>query len=129
MLSLAAAFVAALTAAAALAAPVETGTKRAAPGPGAKIGEATYYEPGLGACGKTNSAADMIVAISPSALENKQKCGHRLRAQYNGKTVEVEAVDLCMGCKPFDLDLTPAAFKKLGEMSAGRLTGVTWEWI
>ncbi|PSR70438.1 hypothetical protein PHLCEN_2v13689 [Hermanssonia centrifuga] len=32
-------------------------------------GDATFYAPGLGACGQTNSASDAIVAVSQSFFE------------------------------------------------------------
>jgi len=41
--------------------------------------------------------------------------------------VTVMVTDKCPGCKgKFDLDLSPAAFNKLGDPSVGRLTGVEW---
>ncbi|WFD26832.1 hypothetical protein MNAN1_001821 [Malassezia nana] len=97
-------------------------------------GDGTYYEPGLGSCGKTNSASDMIVAISHSLYDSKATdnpnsnpfCGKRIKATYHGKSVVVTVVDRCTGCQHDDLDFSPAAFKKFAPMSEGRLKNVQW---
>lgn len=98
-------------------------------------GEGTYYEPGLGSCGKTSGASDMIVAISHSMYDKKANygnpnknpyCGRRIKASYEGKSVEVTVVDRCTGCQFGDLDFSPAAFKKLASTDNGRLKHVKW---
>lgn len=69
-------------------------------------GQATYYAPGLGACGWTNSASDYIVAISHSLFDsfgtgnpnNNPACGHKIQATYQGKTITVSVADRCEGC-------------------------------
>ena len=38
----------------------------------------------------------------------------------------VKAVDRCVGCAEYDLDFSPAAFKKLASESVGRLKDVKW---
>ncbi|KIY73620.1 hypothetical protein CYLTODRAFT_416994 [Cylindrobasidium torrendii FP15055 ss-10] len=105
-------------------------------------GEGTYYTPGVGACGLTNTDADMIVAVShllydsyPGATPNPNLnpiCGKKLRANYNGRSVDVAVTDKCMGCAGmYDLDFTTSAILKLVDdpVAAGRLTGVTWDWL
>ncbi|KAA1081033.1 hypothetical protein PGT21_028002 [Puccinia graminis f. sp. tritici] len=102
-------------------------------------GDATYYQPDLGACGLTNTSSDMIVAVSkllydsfPSQGGNpntNQVCGKRIRATYKGKSCEVTVVDRCEGCKHDDLDFTITAFEKLGSKDEGRLHGMTWTFI
>ncbi|KAF7373554.1 DPBB-1 domain-containing protein [Mycena sanguinolenta] len=44
---------------------------------------------------------------------------------HGGKSIQVQIVDRCVGCKEGDIDLTPAAFAALADMSLGR-TDVTW---
>ncbi|KAF8522601.1 plant expansin [Hysterangium stoloniferum] len=105
-------------------------------------GEATFFAPGLGACGITNSPADFMVAVSaqlfasllhPSddaqSMGNPNKnpvCGKQITANANGKSVTVTVEDRCPGCAQFDLDFSPAAFNVLADPSVGRLQGVTW---
>ncbi|THH29213.1 hypothetical protein EUX98_g4959 [Antrodiella citrinella] len=106
-------------------APVTSGT-----------GQATFYTPGLGACGGTNSESDLIVAVStqiftgfPGAGANPNLnpiCGKQLTATFEGKSVSVTVVDECAGCALNDIDLSPAAFNQLADPSAGRLSGVRW---
>ncbi|KAK0231491.1 plant expansin [Armillaria fumosa] len=107
--------------------------------PRANVGEGTWYYPGLGSCGITNTASDMIVAVShllydsyPGATANPNLnpiCGKKLVATYGGKSVTVTVRDKCMGCAgKYDLDFTPTAFSKLASTNVGRLTGVDWKW-
>jgi len=102
-------------------------------------GDATFYEPDLGACGITNRPTDMIVAVShllydsfPSQGGNPNTnavCGKKIRASYQGKSVEVTVVDRCEGCDHDSLDFTITAFEKLGSKDEGRLHGMTWTWV
>ncbi|EJF67025.1 barwin-like endoglucanase [Dichomitus squalens] len=100
----------------------------------------TFYGTGLGSCGITNSDTDFIVAISHIIYDafpgytsgnpnNNPACGRKIRATYQGKSVEVTAVDRCVGCAEFDLDFSPSAFDQLADPSIGRLHGVQWQWI
>ncbi len=43
---------------------------------------------------------------------NNSLCGKKLRASYNGKSVDVTVVDRCTGCASGSLDLSPTAFRK-----------------
>ncbi|KAJ3558461.1 hypothetical protein NM688_g909 [Phlebia brevispora] len=99
------------------------------------FGDATFYEPGLGACGVTNSASDHIVAVSasffdtfPGATANPNAnpvCGRTLTANFQGKSTTVTVVDRCVGCALDDIDLSPAAFSDLADQSLGRIQ-VSW---
>ncbi|KAF9521085.1 hypothetical protein BS47DRAFT_1286414, partial [Hydnum rufescens UP504] len=93
---------------------------------------------GLGACGKTHRDGDFIAAIDkslfdtyPGAGPNPNKnpvCGKKVTATHKGKSVTVTVVDRCgAGCKKYDLDLSPAAFRKLAPHDAGRIP-ITWTW-
>ncbi|KAF8916105.1 plant expansin [Mucidula mucida] len=108
----------------------------------ANVGEGTYYDPGLGACGITNVATDLIVAVShtlydtyPGATANPNLnpiCNKKLTANYNGRSVTVTVTDKCAGCAGlYDLDFTTSAIKQLVDdpVAVGRLTGVSWDWI
>lgn len=101
-------------------------------------GDLTYYDVGLGACGKTNSDSDMIVSVSHYLFDDVQEggdpnsnslCGKKIRVRRDDQaSVDVTVVDRCTGCSPTDLDLSPAAFEKLADKDEGRVTG-TWSWL
>ncbi|POW21507.1 hypothetical protein PSHT_02310 [Puccinia striiformis] len=96
------------------------GDSYSAPSSEEHTGDATYYEPGMGACGLTNNSGDMIVAVSkllydsfPSERGNpntNKVCGKRIRATYKGKSCDLTVVDRCEGCLHDDLDMTITAF-------------------
>ncbi|KAJ7115246.1 RlpA-like double-psi beta-barrel-protein domain-containing protein-containing protein [Mycena epipterygia] len=105
-------------------------------------GDGTWYQPGLGACGKTNNKNQLIVAVGhgifdsyPGATKlnpnNRNPiCGKQLKATYGEKSVTVTVEDRCAGCPGgADLDFTEAGFGKLAETTAGRIHGVKWEWV
>ncbi|OAA44231.1 expansin module family protein [Metarhizium rileyi] len=109
------------------AAPINTPTPGADKPAGQFTGDSTYYEPGLGACGTTNSAAELIAAI-PVSMYAKEHCGQQIIIKAGGNTITVTAVDKCMGCKAGDLDLSPEAFRRLfGSLDKGRAP-IQWSW-
>ncbi|KAM5543881.1 hypothetical protein V8D89_002498 [Ganoderma adspersum] len=99
-------------------------------------GDATYYTPGVGSCGRNNVESDFIVAVDhatitsfPGAGANPNlnpMCGRKMRVTHGKQSVVVTVVDTCPGCAVGSVDLTPAAFKKLGPLSVGRIHGVKW---
>jgi len=101
-------------------------------------GQATFYAPGLGACGHTNVASDFIVAVGiatfnsfPGAGANPNTnpiCAKTITATdpVTQRSVTVNVVDSCPSCGPNDLDLSPAAFNVLaGSLAPGRVP-VNW---
>ncbi|KAK4676173.1 hypothetical protein QC764_509759 [Podospora pseudoanserina] len=100
-------------------------------------GQFTWYNTGLGACGKWNNDGELVVALNRHVFDpqtpngnpnNNPLCGRMIRASYNGKTVDVRVVDRCPGCAAGDLDLSPTAFQRLASLGTGRITG-DWWWI
>nr|VWO99416.1 N/A [Ganoderma boninense] len=99
-------------------------------------GDATFYTPGVGSCGRTSTASQMIVAVDiktiqsfPGAGANPNKnpmCGRKMRVSKGKKSVVVTVVDTCPGCAVGSVDLSPAAFKKLAPLSVGRLHDIKW---
>lgn len=89
-------------------------------------GEATFYDPGRGACGKRSSRDDLVVAMPASMYDSS--CGRSLRVRHGEASVEVVAVDRCGGCGFGDLDLSRAAFAKLAPLGKGRIE-ITWEFV
>ena len=106
-------------------------------------GDLTYYAPGLGACGFTDSSKDNIVAVSHLVFDAVQKgsdpnqnplCGKKIRAtRYDEKVGAQRSVDLivhdrCVGCKETDIDVTTSVFDQLADRDLGRVTA-TWAWL
>ncbi|OBZ68318.1 Papain inhibitor [Grifola frondosa] len=91
-------------------------------------GQATYFEPGLGACGAYSQPTDLIVALSPSEYVGGAHCYQHIGVNYNGNFVDATVVDECPGCASGSIDLSPSAFEQLAPLSAGRLYGVSWNY-
>ncbi|KAI1088900.1 barwin-like endoglucanase [Rostrohypoxylon terebratum] len=97
-------------------------------------GDMTYYTPGLGACGKTNTQADHIVAVSPAqygndANPNKAKvCGRKIKISYGGKSATATVTDKCPECLSGSIDVSPSVFKELAPLAKGRVK-VTWNYV
>jgi len=100
-------------------------------------GDATFFFPGLGACGIVNGPGDFIAAAShemfdtfPGATPNPNDnpiCGKSVTAMADGNTVTVTITDRCAGCDGLgDLDFTPTAFAVLAPTSVGRIHGMNW---
>ncbi|KAG7091831.1 hypothetical protein E1B28_008235 [Marasmius oreades] len=99
-------------------------------------GDATFYTPGLGACGRNNNANELVAAAAvgvfdnfPGHTANPNKnpiCGKKAKVSFGGKSVTVTIVDRCPGCGASGIDLSPAAFQKLAPLSKGRLRGAKW---
>ncbi|KAI6085758.1 RlpA-like double-psi beta-barrel-protein domain-containing protein-containing protein [Hypoxylon rubiginosum] len=89
----------------------------------AHSGDMTYYTPGLGSCGWTNSESDMVVAMSPGQSGN---CGKSINIHYQGKTEKAKIVDKCPGCAGDSIDVSPTVFKKFASLDVGRIQ-VTWD--
>ncbi|KAG8968566.1 hypothetical protein FRC03_006966 [Tulasnella sp. 419] len=108
-------------------------------GKGKFTGEATFYDTGLTACGITNKDSDFIAAVAASRFDsfpgaganpnNNPICKKKVRAFYEGKSVDVIITDRCVGCAFDDLDFSRAAFAKLASFDKGRLEGMTWDFI
>ncbi|KAJ1309514.1 hypothetical protein OPQ81_006288 [Rhizoctonia solani] len=92
-----------------------------------RTGTATWFNTGLGACGKVSNDNQLIVALGPGAYQNGKMCGKTITIKNtkNGKSTTAKVMDLCPSCGGNNLDLSPAAFKKLGSLSTGVLN-VSW---
>ncbi|KAI0313053.1 RlpA-like double-psi beta-barrel-protein domain-containing protein-containing protein, partial [Amylostereum chailletii] len=91
----------------------------------------TFFAPGLGNCGWTNSENDLIVAMSKEFYDANDgaNCGQKLSITWGGVTETATMVDSCPGCSYGDLDMSPALFRKFAEESVGVLDSLTWNFI
>lgn len=97
-------------------------------------GKATYYDPGMGSCGRISLPTDMHVAFPHALMEqhetgnpnNNPLCGQKLYITRNGVTIQVEIWDKCPGCDPDTVDLTPTAFEKIAQLAEGRVQ-ISWK--
>jgi len=107
---------------------------------GTQVGQGTWFDPDLGACGFENNSTQLIVAVSWSIYDNypgynggdpntNPVCGRKINANYEGKSVIVTVVDRCTGCNETDLDFSPGAFGHLAGLSVGRIYNMTWTWM
>ncbi|KAF4616954.1 hypothetical protein D9613_008543 [Agrocybe pediades] len=90
------------------------------------VGDATWFNTGLGSCGINNVDTDFVVALNSAQAAGNAHCGQRVQVQYQGATVFATVVDTCPGCGVNGIDLTPAAFQMLAPLTVGRIQ-VTWD--
>ncbi|KAI0035989.1 RlpA-like double-psi beta-barrel-protein domain-containing protein-containing protein, partial [Vararia minispora EC-137] len=83
----------------------------------------TFYDPGLGACGKTNGANDFIVALNIGQWAGGSHCFQAITMSYGGKTATATIVDQCPGCPYAGLDLSPALFSYFASQDLGVIQG------
>ncbi|GAN09435.1 riboflavin aldehydeforming enzyme [Mucor ambiguus] len=90
-------------------------------------GDATYYAVGLGSCGETSSGNEMVAALSSSLMggPNSDLCGKSITVKSASGSVTLRVVDSCPGCSEGDVDMSEAAFQKLGSLDKGRIP-ITW---
>ncbi|MFC9426341.1 RlpA-like double-psi beta-barrel domain-containing protein [Streptomyces sp. NPDC056987] len=111
-----------------------TAPAAAAPSGAQATGQATWYNTGLGACGWSNNDGELVVAISTALYgnypnpNNSPQCGRQIRVNGPLGSVTVKVVDKCIGCATNDVDLSPAAFSRIGDLNAGRIN-VSWDWV
>ncbi|KIJ55849.1 hypothetical protein M422DRAFT_84061, partial [Sphaerobolus stellatus SS14] len=91
------------------------------------IGDFTFYDPGLGACGKTNKLSDLILAVSSQIPNGNTVCGKKVTLKDQFRiTVTTTVEDKCPGCDANDVDISLAAFKKFASLGTGRIHGAKW---
>ncbi|CAE6429756.1 unnamed protein product [Rhizoctonia solani] len=88
-------------------------------------GTGYMYEPGLGACGRTPSSSEPVVAIS-RRVYSQNMCGRTISIQSNGRRATGTIFDICDHCGQGDLDMSPALFRRF--TSSNNPIPVTWQW-
>lgn len=117
-------------------APQPTQPSGGAPSGQTFTGDLTYYAPGLGSCGETNSDSEAIVALAENMMSamtpasgnpnDNPLCGKSITISYGGKTATAKIMDTCPGCANGGLDLTSSLFEVFAPLGEGRLTGMKW---
>ncbi|CEG70751.1 hypothetical protein RMATCC62417_06591 [Rhizopus microsporus] len=95
-----------------------------------KSGHATFYsvnKSGKPSCGGDADNDDMVVALSKHRMGkgHKKPCGEKIKVHGERGFVTVKVVDTCPECDKNDIDLSPAAFKKIAHKKDGRVK-VKW---
>ncbi|WP_227998035.1 RlpA-like double-psi beta-barrel domain-containing protein [Nocardia australiensis] len=100
----------------------------AAAGPAnAVTGNATYYNVGDEECGKSYTDSDLVVALS-SSIFVAANCGRHIKVTSGKGHTDVVVAGVCPACAANDIDLSPAAFERLGSLDAG-LISVEWHFV
>lgn len=90
-------------------------------------GRATFYDVGLGACGRHNSPADFVVALNSKQWDDGKHCGRQMVIRYNGKQAWATVMDESPGSPDKGLDMSRGLFNFFASEDKGVLT-VEWEW-
>ncbi|KAK5661468.1 hypothetical protein OQA88_11370 [Cercophora sp. LCS_1] len=100
---------------------------------GARTGELTFYQVGLGACGFDDSGkdhAENIVALSHLLMGEQSNgnpyCGRRITVSYNGETRDAVVRDKCMGCAIDNIDGSEKLFTSFQPLGTGRFKVDWW---
>jgi hypothetical protein len=86
----------------------------------------TFYAAGLGACGKTNSGSDFIVALNTPQYGSGSpgpQCFKTITITANGKTTTATIMDECPGCPYGGLDMSRGLFDFFASESVGVIYG------
>lgn len=101
---------------------------RKRPSKGTFSGKGTFFKPNQGSCGKWNTANDKIVALSKDIYQGGSHCFKRVKVCHGARCADATVADLCPGCKPTSLDMTPSLFKQLASLEAG-VIDIKWSFV
>ncbi|GET03724.1 riboflavin aldehydeforming enzyme, putative [Rhizophagus clarus] len=87
-------------------------------------GDGTFYNPsvGIGSCGWQNDDSEFVAALNApqygefSDPADSPICGKCIKITGPNGSVKVKLVDKCPKCKRGDIDMSPAAFKKIAKL-------------
>ncbi|WP_406192214.1 RlpA-like double-psi beta-barrel domain-containing protein [Kitasatospora sp. NBC_01560] len=94
-------------------------------------GRASYYSPGLGACGWVSNPNQDVVSLNSAMFGAGfpgPNCGRKIKVTYGKKSVTVTVVDEAPGEPMYGISLTEGAFRKLASLDAGVIQ-VKWHWV
>ncbi|KAL1915979.1 uncharacterized protein VTP21DRAFT_6367 [Calcarisporiella thermophila] len=97
-------------------------------------GDGTYYDPGVGltACEQNWTSSDFVAALNKPDFGtfinplSSPACNQCIIITGPKGSVKVKIVDICPTCKHGDIDMTPAAFDRIGDLNAGRIR-IQWQ--
>ncbi|KAJ8295489.1 Allergen Asp f 7 [Rhodotorula toruloides] len=96
---------------------------------GGYSGRATFFDPGLGACGTHSSSSDFMVALNEAQYGDlgavSKWCFQTITISYGGKSAQAQILDACPGCPYGGLDMSPALFQYFASPSVG-VFYMTW---
>ncbi len=98
---------------------------------GIHSGQATYYTfaNGDGACMFGPSPNDLMIgAMNATDYAGSSACGACVRLQGPKAEITIRIVDLCPECPAGNIDLSPDAFGRIADLSAGRVP-ITWQYV
>ncbi|KAI0780374.1 RlpA-like double-psi beta-barrel-protein domain-containing protein-containing protein, partial [Trametes elegans] len=81
-----------------------------------------------GACGGFSKNSDRVVALNSAQYAGGSHCGHKIRINHLGKSIDATVVDECPSCGHGGIDLSPGAFGQLAALDVGVLP-VTWRFV
>ncbi|RIA81250.1 hypothetical protein C1645_700985, partial [Glomus cerebriforme] len=87
---------------------------------------------GIGACGELNTADEFVGAMNVQQFgvyanpNNAPICNMCVKITGPKGTVKIKIVDKCPTCEFGDIDLSPVAFKVIGDEFQGRIP-ISWE--
>jgi expansin (peptidoglycan-binding protein) len=92
-------------------------------------GDGTYYAAdGSGNCSYPAGGDLMVAAMNEADYEGSLNCGAYIQVTGPKGAVTVKIVDRCPECQPGDVDLSPQAFAKIADLSAGRVP-ISWHLV
>lgn len=98
--------------------------------PKSHTGEATYYDfaDGSGNCSFDPSPGDLMIgAMNHTDYADSAACGACVMLKGPNAEIKIRIVDRCPECPAGDIDLSPEAFSKIADLSAGRVP-ITWNY-
>ncbi|MET9633998.1 RlpA-like double-psi beta-barrel domain-containing protein [Lentzea sp. NPDC006480] len=91
------------------------------------IGTAGLFVPVLTTCGLLPPLFEDTARV-PAAAFDEHGCGAEILVEKGGQTVTAKVTDRCGACASGDIDLSPAAFRKIADPGEGRVE-VKWDFI
>lgn len=94
-------------------------------------GDGTFYDTadGSGNCSFDKSPNDLMIgAMNHTDYDGSSVCGACVHLTGPMGELTIRVVDQCPECKPGDIDLSPEAFAKIADPSAGRVK-IEWTYV
>ncbi|KAI8969299.1 RlpA-like double-psi beta-barrel-protein domain-containing protein-containing protein, partial [Mycotypha africana] len=81
---------------------------------------------GIGSCGFQDTNDDqLVVALSKEVMSQGSYCGKQIKVTSKKGSVHLKVIDTCPGCARGDVDMSKAAFDKIGDYDKGHVD-ISW---